>query len=62
MSEIDLVNIAVNQGFAIAVAIYLLYDKSKTQNQVIETIKENTKTQTELKAAIQRLCDQEKIK
>jgi hypothetical protein len=38
MSEIDLIDIAVNQGFAIAVCIWLLYRKAKEEGKTFLTL------------------------
>lgn len=57
MSEIDLLNVITQQGFAIAVAIYLLYERTKMNAELTIIIKENTAAMVGLKDVIQKLCE-----
>ena len=38
MTEIDLFNAITNQGFAIAVTIFLLYERQKFNNQIVQQL------------------------
>ncbi len=68
MSEIDLVTVISQTGFPIAIALYLLYERTKTFKEesdrwgerdelLMEIVKSNTVAQTELRSTIQRLCE-----
>ncbi len=36
MTEIDLVSVVTNQGFAIAVALFLLYERQKFNERIVK--------------------------
>ena len=43
MDEITLMEWAVNQGFAVFVAIWLIWEKIKARKELMEVIKNNTR-------------------
>jgi len=64
----DLTGLITQYGFPIAVCIYLLWERTKTfaaaserwdkmNNTVLEVVKANTVSHTELKSTIQKLCE-----
>ena len=38
MTEIDLVSVVTNQGFAIAVALFLLYERQKFNEKIVKEL------------------------
>ena len=38
MTEIDLVSVVTNQGFAIAVTIFLLYERQKFNEKIVQQL------------------------
>lgn len=38
MTEIDMVSIVTNQGFAIAVTIFLLYERQKFNEKIVQQL------------------------
>lgn len=51
----DLIDIVTNQGFAIAVAVYLLYERSKFNVKVAEMMQEVSTTLKSIEVELRRV-------
>jgi len=54
MDEITLMNWAINQGFAVFVAIWLIYEKTRSRKELMCIIKNNTKALTAFVTLIEK--------
>lgn len=55
MTDLGLVDIALNQGFAIAVCIWLLYQKSKQEGKVLLTLDRICSTMNSMNVMIEEI-------
>ena len=55
MGDFDIVNIALNQGFAIAVCVWLLYQKSKQESKVLLTLDRICSTMDDMSKMIEEI-------
>lgn len=55
MTDFNLIDICLNQGFAIAVCVWLLYQKSKQEAKVLITLDRICSTMNSMNAMIEEI-------